>query len=183
MQTAMTAAERQKVLDQLTTSEARLIQLTKKLTPTQWNFREAPERWSIAENIEHVILFENFIKGAITRVMQQPPEPGKKSKTSEKESLVLGLANARHIKFATREVNTPTGKWPAAQLIPELKNTRAETQQFITELPSGLREHFFTHIAFGDLDCYQWLLMLGQHASRHAKQIEQIKTHQSYPTA
>ena len=51
----MEAAERQVVIDGLASSEARLLALVEGLTPAQWNFHETPERWSIAENIEHVI--------------------------------------------------------------------------------------------------------------------------------
>ena len=45
----------------------------------------------------------------------------------------------------------------------------------------SLRAHFFPHIAFGDLDCYQWLLLVGQHSLRHALQIEEIKASAGYP--
>ena len=38
-----------------------------------------------------------------------------------------------------------------------------------------LRSHFFAHVAFGDLDCYQWLVAMGQHTLRHVAQIEEIK--------
>jgi hypothetical protein len=33
----------------------------------------------------------------------------------------------------------------------------------------------------GDLDCYQWLLVVGQHSLRHALQIGEIKASAGYP--
>jgi hypothetical protein len=45
----MEIQERQLVLDQLASSEARLLELVEGLTPEQWSFRETPERSSIAE--------------------------------------------------------------------------------------------------------------------------------------
>ena len=57
----MKSDERRLVLDQLVSSEARLLRLVEDLTLEQWNFQETPERWSIAGIIEHLILFENFI--------------------------------------------------------------------------------------------------------------------------
>lgn len=54
---------------------------------------------------------------------------------------------------------------------------------FASETQAELREHFFPHIVFGDLDCYQWLLVLGQHGLRHALQIEEIKNDPAYPAS
>jgi hypothetical protein len=185
----MKSEERQLVLDQLAASEARLLELVDCLTPAQWNFRETPERWSIAENIEHVIVLENFIRQKIAEVLEQPAEPGKKAMAAGKESLALGVGRARSVKFIAREIARPTGRWPdTAELIGELRGTRARTiafaaDAFASEPQAGLREHFFPHVAFGDLDCYQWLVVLGQHGFRHALQIEEIKADPAYPAS
>jgi hypothetical protein len=180
----MEIKERQLVLDQLASSEARLLQLVDGLTPAQWSFRETPDRWSIAENIEHVIAFEHFITGVIAKVMQSPSEPEKKAEAPAKEPLALGLANSRHVKFIAREVVRPTGRWPdTIEMIAELRRTRGQTIAFVAETQTDLRNHFFPHIAFGDLDCYQWLIITSQHGARHAFQIEEIKSHPAYPAS
>jgi hypothetical protein len=67
--------ERQLVLDQLASSEVRLMNLVAGLTPPQWNFHESPERWSITEIFEHVVVFENFILRTIEKILTQPAEP------------------------------------------------------------------------------------------------------------
>jgi DinB superfamily len=179
------AHERQLVLEQLASSEARLLELVDGLTPAQWGFRETPERWSIAENIEHCIVFERFIMGAIANAMEAAASPEKKPLAGTKEPLVLGLAESRSTtKFNAREVTRPTGRWPdTAEMIAQLRTTRATTLAFATQTQANLRDHFFPHIAFGDLDCYQWLIVLGQHGARHALQIEEIKTDRAYPAS
>jgi DinB superfamily len=63
----MEPEERRVVLEELASSEARLLQLVEGLTQEQWRFRETPERWSIAENIEHCVVFERFIMGVIAK--------------------------------------------------------------------------------------------------------------------
>ncbi len=174
--------ERQLLLNHLSTSETRLLELTEALTPEQWSFRESPERWSIAENIEHCIAFEYFITGVIERSLAAPAEPGKKELSATKEPLVLGLATSRANRLNSREVVRPTGCWPdPAEKIAELRKARARTIAFAAETQADLRDHFFPHIAFGDLDCYQWLLVIAQHASRHALQIEQVQSDPAYP--
>jgi len=176
--------ERQFVLDQLASSEARLLDLVDGLTSEQWSFREAPERWSIAENIEHLVAFEGFIAGMIASVIEGEAEPEKQASAEKKDPLVRGLAGARHIKFNAREVVRPVGRWrEPEEMVAELRKARARTLAFAAETQANLREHFFPHIAFGDLDCYQWLMLLGQHAYRHALQIEEIKANPAYPVS
>jgi hypothetical protein len=180
----METHERQLVLDQFASSEARLLELVDGLTPAQWSFREAPERWSIAEIMEHVVAFENFIMQAITRIMDGPAEADKQRLAAAKEHLVLGLANARSTKFNAREAVRPVGRWAdTAEMLAELRKTRARSIAFAAETQADLRAHFFPHIAFGDLDCYQWLVVLAQHGVRHALQIEEIKADPAYPAS
>lgn len=171
-------------MEQLASSEARLLELVRGLTDEQWSFRERPERWSIADNIEHLIVFEGFIRSAIAKTLEGPAEPEKKGDVGAKEPLVLGVANGRSNKLIAREVVRPTGRWPdRSELVRELQETRAVTVAFAAETEANLRDHFFPHISFGDLDCYQWLVVLGQHSARHGFQIEEIKAHAWFPAA
>src|SRR5277367_6212695 len=86
----MEAQERRLVLEQLASSEARLLELVEGLTVEQWGFREAAGRWSIAEVIEHCIVFEEFIRGRIAEALTADAEPEKKAGAAAKESLVMG---------------------------------------------------------------------------------------------
>jgi hypothetical protein len=180
----MTTQERQVVLEQLASSEARLLGLVEGLTAEQWGFREAVGRWSIAENLEHCILFEEFIRGVIARVLQGPVEVEKIAGAAAKEALVFGVAEGRATKFSAREVVRPVGTWvDMGEMVAEFRRTRAQTAAFVEEVQGDLRGHFFPHVAFGDLDCYQWLVVLGQHGARHALQIEEIKRDAGYPAS
>lgn len=180
----MEPQSRQFALDQLAASETQLLALLNNLSQAQWHFRESPTRWSIAENLEHLILFEAFIRSAIERTLEAPPEPLKRAEAAAKEPLVLGLATSRDTKFTAREVVRPTGRYSdPLTMIAEFRHTRAQTVAFAATTQAPLREHFFPHIAFGDLDCYQWLLVVARHTARHAAQIEQIKADPAFPTA
>jgi hypothetical protein len=178
----MDADEREFVLEQLAASEGRLLQLVDGLTPEQWSFREAPERWSIAENVEHLAVFEDFITRMIEKKIEGETEPEKSAQTEEKDLLVRGLASSRHNKLSAREALRPVGRWAhRVDAVAELRSARARTVAFVAATQANLREHFFRHIAFGDLDCYQWLVLIGQHTYRHALQIDEIKAQAAYP--
>jgi uncharacterized damage-inducible protein DinB len=180
----METQERQFAIDQLISSEARILQLVDDLSPAQWHFRETSDRWSIAEILEHLIVFENFIRTTVAQALQGPPEPEKKSLAATRESLVFSLPDTRSTKFTAREVARPTGRWPdTTELIAEFRSTRAQTLAFAVETQAAFRDHFYPHLVFGDLDCYQWLVLLGRHAYRHALQIEQIMADPKYPAA
>jgi hypothetical protein len=179
----MEALERQVVMDELASSEARLLELVRGLSEEQWSFRETPERWSIADNIEHLIVFEGFIRSAIAKALEGAAEPEKKTEVGAKEPFVLGIANGRSSKLIAREVVRPTGRWPDRnELALELQKTRAVTVAFVAETDAKLRDHFFPHISLGDLDCYQWLVVVGQHSTRHTFQIEEIKADPAFPS-
>ena len=175
--------ERQLVIDKLQSSETLILSLVNGLTPKQWNFHEGPNRWSIAENLEHLVLFEHFMTEAIAKSLQAPAEPEKKAVAAENEPHVLTIAGTRSsAKLIAREPVRPTGRWPnPAVLVAEFRKVRAQTIAFATETQAHLRDHFFPHISLGDLDCYQWLVLLGQHSYRHALQIEEVKSAPAYP--
>jgi hypothetical protein len=174
--------DRQFAVEELEASAARLLEVTDGLSKAQWTFHKAPERWSIAENVEHLILFEGFIRGAVEQALSQPAQPEKSAAVAEKHSRVMGLVDVGDQRLVAREVARPRGLWPERDAATaEFRRVRAETVEFILATNAELRNHFFPHISFGDLDCYQWMLLLGRHALRHVKQIEAVKQDPRFP--
>jgi len=179
----MTASERKTLLAELASSQAQLLQLVSSLTPQQWAFHESPDRWSIAEIVEHLIVFEGFVGNAIAKALAEPPQPEKKALAPGNEPRILGLASSRHTKIVAREAARPTGRWTDPdQLIAEFRKARTQTMAFVTETNADHRSHFFAHLIFSDLDCYQWLILLSSHIARHAAQIEEIAANPAYPS-
>jgi len=180
----MDANERRLLPDQLTASQSRLLAVVADLTPQQWHFHEDPDRWSIAENIEHLIHFESFIIQAISNSLPRPAEPEKQSQAASRQLRVLslGTVESRRTQLKAREAVRPTGKWrDPKDLIEEFRRARAHTVAFASETDADLQNHFFPHIAFGDLDGCQWLQVLSCHTDRHVLQIQQVQAHAAYP--
>ena len=176
--------EREAVIGALRASEARLLDLLRELAPAHQRFREAPERWSIAEIVEHLVLFEEFIRGAVERALQgQAATEEQRAEVRTKEPLVIGLAQARaEQRFTARAATTPTGlRMDFGALVADLRRERSLTIAFAEQTEADLRGYFFAHVAFGDLDGYQWLMLLARHMERHALQIEQVKADQRFP--
>src|ERR1700747_574467 len=74
----LTQAEKDKALAYLESTKKDVLDATKNLSPAQWNFKAAPDRWSIAECMEHLAAPEDFTPASIkTALMTAPPAPGR----------------------------------------------------------------------------------------------------------
>ncbi len=179
---AMKIEEREFVVGELARSEARLVEVVRGMKAGQVNFRTGPERWSIAEVVEHLVVWESFMLGAIRGVLEAPAEPEKQASVAGRDALALGLATSRDKPLKSREAARPTGRWSdVSEMLAEFRVRRARTVEFAESVQADLRSHFFAHVTFGDLDCYQWLVVVGQHTLRHVAQIEEIKRDEAFP--
>src|SRR5579859_2033785 len=55
-----------------------VVGATKGLTAAQWNFKPAPDRWSIAEIVEHMVLAQDLILGPIREQLAKAPAGGER---------------------------------------------------------------------------------------------------------
>ena len=69
---AQTQADKDKALKYLESTKQGVIDATKGLSEAQWNFKPAPERWSVAEVMEHIAAAEDFIRGNVDQVLKAP---------------------------------------------------------------------------------------------------------------
>jgi hypothetical protein len=172
--------ERQLVVDQLTASRDRLLALVDGLTAEQWTFRPAEDRWSTAECLEHVTRVESRMLGVIEKKLHEDP-PGQVSARIDDAHIANSVLDRTTRRQAPEPVR-PTGQWPdASELLAEFRKTRQRTTDFAATTRSDLRSYIHPHMALGELDCYQWLLVLSLHGARHAQQIEEIKAAAGFP--
>jgi hypothetical protein len=132
--------------------------------------------------LEHLVVWESFMLAAVQGALEGPAEPEKRASVAGKDALALGLATSRDTKLKSREAAKPTGRWTdVGGLMAEFRVRRSRTLEFAENTQADLRSHFFAHVAFGDLDCFQWLVVMGQHTLRHVAQIEEIKRDGAWP--
>jgi len=71
-----TQADKDKALAYLESTKKGVLDATKGLSEAQWNFKPAPDKWSVAECVEHIAAAEDFIRGmAVDKVMKAPAAP------------------------------------------------------------------------------------------------------------
>src|SRR5258708_13079395 len=82
------------------------------LSEAQWNFKPAPDRWSIAECAEHIGVTETFILNLITeQALKGPAEPEKRALVQGKDNSLMTMAVDRPPEFKTPEAIQPTRAW------------------------------------------------------------------------
>jgi hypothetical protein len=153
------------------------------LTPEQWNFKPAPNRWSIAECAEHIAISEDYIFGVIqNQILKSPADPEKRAEVKDKDEAVVKGVPDRSQKFNAPEPIVPKKRWPDPEtLIAHFKAARDAHIAYIDTTQDDLRDHFGKHPAMGTLDAYQWILLMSAHTERHTEQINEVKTDPKYP--
>jgi uncharacterized damage-inducible protein DinB len=163
-------------------SHKRLLALVSDLTAEQWGFHPAAGRWSIADCLEHVTRVENRILGIIQTKTQDLPQQVA-PEIREKDDFLMKVVPERTDRRQAPEIARPIGQWTDARaLLAEFEKARAATSKLAAETTADLRAYIHPHGVFGDLDCYQWLLLLGLHSERHARQIEEVKADPAFPS-
>ncbi len=132
--------------------------------------------------MEHIAVTEQLILGGIKKSLSAPADPARFNKS--RDEVILQRMPDRSSKAQAGNEIRPTGRpefaTPSAA-IEAFNKTRAASVEFVRESGDGLRSHGFKHFAFGELDAYQWSLLLSGHAERHTKQIDEVKASSGYP--
>lgn len=63
----VTQAKKDRALQYLESTKASLLEATKGLSEAQWDFKPAPDRWSVAQVMEHIAVSEDFIRDNLVR--------------------------------------------------------------------------------------------------------------------
>jgi hypothetical protein len=169
----ITDAERAFAIKQLDQSRGRLLRLLQGLSPDQLTHRPDPARWSIAENVEHVVVVEKRLLGLIDKLLHEPSDLSRQGVMCDAEVIWLFGNVVDPVKAPDRV--QPTLRWPAEALFQEFETARRQTRDFTSSSAGDLRHHFIPHPVFGDFDSYQWLLAIGAHCNRHCTQSEAVR--------
>jgi len=155
-----------------------LVESASALCAAQWNFKAQNVAWSIAENMEHLVLFEGRVH-AIIGNMGNALESESDDRQIEMDSIVLNQVSKRTIKVKAPAAVCPTGRWSGPEALQLFIASREQTMQLLAA--PLLRGRVMPHPFYGPWDGYQWLLAVGSHTARHTNQIREIKADPNFP--
>jgi len=177
---SLTETEKNEGLAQLDRTRAAVVEATQGLSESQWNFKPAPDRWSVREVVEHIALVEGMLLEHISKTVMQAPagKPDRDYKSVDK--MVLTAIADRTQKAQAPEPARPTGRWSPEECVDHFLKNRERTVGFLKSTP-GMREHVVESPLGQPLDAYQWVLYISAHSERHTKQILEVKTDPNFP--
>ena len=171
----MTAGDRQRLVAHLEMTESWLVGELKGLSADQLKFRMSPESWSIADVVEHLEIAEPQYWQRVLDSMKQPANTEKLTAT---DAGILWYGIDRTNRNKTGEARVPKGKNDAAGSLAAFRKLRATIMDYAKNTQEDLRSR---KLLEGNMDVYQWALMISTHSQRHILQIREIKAHAGYP--
>jgi DinB superfamily len=176
----VTQAEKARALQYLESTKKNVLEATKGLSEAQWNFKPAPDRWSVAQVMEHIAAAEDFIRDVTKeKVMTSPAgEPGRDAKKTD-EAVLMMVPDRTH-KAQAPEPLVPSNRFGSPDgSVKHFVESRAATEDFLKST-AGLRDHVMDS-PLGKLDGYEFVLFIAAHSERHTKQINEVKADPNFP--
>jgi hypothetical protein len=175
--------DKDRALQYLETTKNGVVNATKGLSDAQWNFKTAPDRWSIAEVVEHLAAAEDMLRGMTQeQVMKTPAIPARDPVELKKiDDGVLAQVPDRSHKIQAPEPLKPTNRFGSpAEAEKHFVDSRATTEAFLKNTPD-LRAHAVDSPMGVKLDGYEWMLLIAAHSERHTKQMLEVKADANFP--
>jgi len=176
----LTQADRDRGVQYLEQTRDGVAAAVKGLSEAQLKFKSAPDRWSVAETLEHIALAEDFIFQNVTEKIMKAPAGAANRDTAKIDAFVLAAIPDRSNKRQAPEPLKPTGRWTPAETLDHFLQSRAKTIAYLQSTPD-LRAHVVDSPLGQPLDAYEWLLFISAHSERHTKQILEVKADPNFP--
>ena len=178
---SLTQAEIDKAMQYLESTKQGVLDATKGLSPAQWNFKSAPDRWSVAECTEHIAIAEDYLRSLIVdKVMKAGPRPAGDD-VKAIDDMVIAQIPDRTVKRQAPDPIKPTNRFGSPE---ESLKHFVESRQTTVDLlkdTNGLRAHAIMSPLGKEMDGYEWILFIAGHSARHTKQIDEVKADPNFP--
>lgn len=177
---SLTDADRKEGLAQLDRTRNGVIEAAKGLSDAQLKFKPGPDRWSVAEVLEHIALAEDFLFENTSKNVMSAPAGSADRDYRAADQFVLTVIPDRSQKATAPDPLVPTGRWAPQEALDHFLKSRARTVEFLKATPD-LREHVVDSPIGQKLDGYQWVLFTSAHSERHTKQMLEVKADPNFP--
>jgi DinB superfamily len=168
----------QEVLAHLDTQRADLEQAVAEVPASLRARRPGPDRWSVAEVLEHLTLVETRIGKLLGDHLTAAREAGlgpERDQTPVVPTLNVAALLDRSRSLTASDASLPRGEQGADAALAALTERRRAVRAMVIGADGlALGDVMIPHTRLGPLNVYQWLLFLGAHEGRHAAQIREI---------
>lgn len=164
------------IRESLETDRLQLRAAMERVAPELRSRKPGPNRWSVAEVLEHLSIVEARVVGMLGAMIPSAPTVDAAADASAAALDRTGLRNRGNRIVAPEQIQ-PTGTVSAEDAWKALERSRAQLLQLLeTAIGRDLAQINRQHPVLGPLNGYQWLAAVGGHEERHAMQIVEIAT-------
>jgi hypothetical protein len=166
----MDAADREQILRLMAESDEALVAAVARLSDDNARRRPEPERWSVLECVEHVILGDDAMFARVSAHSAPGAPP------AQREELILRGMTNRERKFTAPQLTKPTGRFSSLpEAIEIFRQRRARSVAYVRQYQDDPRKRTTLHPGLGPISCHEMFLALALHAARHALQIHEVR--------
>jgi len=166
------------LLAHLDRERAGLHAAVESVSPARREERQAPERWSVAEILEHLVLVERRLTYLVATAVAGARAKGLPAETEMTPvmwTVPVKVFLDRSRKITAAEAVLPRGELDSAAASKALESTRAQLRATIIAADGlALADVVYPHPLVGQLNMYQWIGFIGSHEARHAAQIRDL---------
>lgn len=171
----MTQRDREDLTSHLQMTETWLVDEVSRLSPAQLEFRISPEKWTIAEVVEHLVIADPTYWQLFQEGMKQPKHLEKQA--TDADVLWYGINRTQRQK--TEPKKNPQGQAiDIRQALDSFQKLHSMMLDYARTTDQDLRAHA---VPDWGVDAYQCLLEISTHTQRHILQIREIKANPKFP--
>jgi hypothetical protein len=162
------------VRESLNADRAALREAVDRVPPALRGRKPAPDRWSVAEVLEHLVIVEGrvvMMLGAMIPTAPMVAESAAGAATAIDRVALRDRVN----RITAPDAIQPTGAMSADEAWASLERSRVQLHGLLDTAEGRDLTHISRqHPVLGPLDGYQWIAAIGGHEERHAAQILEI---------
>ena len=141
--------------------------------------RPAPDRWSVAEVLEHLTRVETGLTRLLAKRLSEADAASAFQPDAETSSVVATINNEllvdRRHRITAGERVVPTGELTSDMAWAALETSRHDLKRLVTSYEGrDISSVMLPHPVLGPINAFQWFVFIGTHEARHAGQITEI---------
>lgn len=164
----------QKQYDRLRLKLEALLQRLDSLTDESLSFKAGPDKWSIIQVVEHLVIAEKgLLQELSTHIPVSTLDPD--AKTPEKHQIVIKVMQRDIEVDVPHESLEPHGNIALADLLIQWREIRKKLPGLLAEIqPEKIDDPVFQHPFGGPLDIGDTLQFFEVHFDNHMRQVDKI---------
>lgn len=179
-----TTADQRYTVENLRRTRDALTREVETLTDAQWNFRESPDRWSIADVVEHLAIWEIAWAREIGEGIRNAPRPDLTPNQTagapdpDKYYRDFIMEDKPHI---APDFARPTGLIKGKNTLAFFQLKREQVIAFADTTQTDMRAYYERTGSKFPRNMHQVYIYQWGHVDRHLRQIQKVKQHPKYP--